>query len=38
VKRDKTKFPDPADRLEVLQQAAYDELRDFIESGGWPGS
>jgi hypothetical protein len=37
VKRDKTKFPDPGDRLEALQQAAYDELREFMESGGWPG-
>ena len=38
VKHDKTKFPDPGDRLELIQQAAYDELREFMESGGWPGS
>jgi hypothetical protein len=37
VKHDKTKFPDPGDRLEVLQQTAYEELRDFMESG-WCGS
>jgi hypothetical protein len=37
VKRDATKWPDPADRLQMIQQAAYEELRDFMESGGWLG-
>jgi hypothetical protein len=38
VKHDKTKFPDPSDRLELIQQTAYEELREFMESGEWPGS
>jgi hypothetical protein len=35
VKHDSTKFPDPGSRLDVMQQAAYEELRDFMDSGGW---
>jgi hypothetical protein len=37
VKHSKDKFPDPGNRLEVMQQTAYEELRDFIESGEWCG-
>ena len=38
IKHDATKFPDPGDRLELIQQTAYEDLRDFMESGGWCGS
>ncbi len=36
VKHDKSKWPDPGNRVEVLQQAAYEQLRDFMEAGEWP--
>jgi hypothetical protein len=38
VKHNTEKWPDPGNRLEMMQQSAYEELRDFMESGGWCGS